>query len=104
MVLITRVGRLVMWISFMLFHVIIFVVAFFWLWITETTPAQLIAQTKATLHLLLDPTTGAVLRYLGVSSLVAVAVAYVWLWRKIYSRLVTPFIFRPVNDYLRQGQ
>ena len=40
MVLVTRLGKLVMWISFMLFHLTIFVVAFFWLWITETTPVQ----------------------------------------------------------------
>jgi len=104
MVLITRLGKLVMWIVFMLFHLGLFVAAFFWLWITETTPTYLIAQTKGLLHLLLDPTTGAVLRYLGIASVPVVVGAYIWAWRKAYSRLVTPFLFRPINDYLQERQ
>lgn len=100
--IISRLGTLVMWLAFIVFHEGLFLAAFFALWITETTPVQIIAAAKAAFHLLLAPTTGTILRLVGISSLVAVLGVYVWLWRRIFAWSTSRFLFRRLLDVLEQ--
>lgn len=94
--LIQRLSIVLMWTVFAVLHLFLLVVGLFALWISQVDPTVFAEKTAALYHRANLPTVFAVLGILGVSAS-TMAVVYVRLWKKMYSWLLVPFLFKDAD-------
>lgn len=93
LLLLTRLGIVVMWLAFALFHLTLAVISLALLWWWQVPPsrfAELLAVVPASLSV----------QWLGIlgCSAATLLVLYVLAWRRLYAKLTVPFFFRGVTD------
>lgn len=87
--LLAGVARVVMWLAFAVFHLILAVSALFLLWWWQVPPSQFlgflasIPDDKHVQWIALAGCSGA-----------SILALYCWCWKRIYTKLTTPYIFR----------
>lgn len=94
--LLQRLAMVVMWLTFAVFHLTLFVLALLALWALQIPPQLLVEQSlecARSLH-------AAVAGVLGLSA-ATILVLWVKLWRKGYAKLITPYLFRDVDEVMR---
>lgn len=94
--LVRRLAVLVMWLTFAVFHLALFVIALVALCALQIPPQTLVEQFVAfaqSLH-------AAVAGLFGLSVL-TILVLWVKLWRRVYGKLITPYLFRDVDEAMR---
>lgn len=94
--LLMRLSMLVMWLTFFVFHLTIFVLALVTLWWVQIPPETLFEQ----LAQFAQSRSAAIVGLLGVSALTILAL-WVKVWRKAYSKIVTPYLFRDADEVMR---
>ena len=94
--LLMRLSMVVMWLTFFVFHLTFFVlavVALWWLRIPLETPVEQLASFAQSL-----PAALAGLFGLSVFTILGL---WVKLWRRIYGKVVIPYLFRDMDEYMR---
>jgi hypothetical protein len=97
--LIARLSLLVMWLTFALFHLALLVVGLYALWWLQIPPQQLGERFLSFVHSL----PAAIAGVLGVSAL-TILVLWIKLWRRIYGKITTPYLFRDIDTQVRDGK
>jgi hypothetical protein len=87
--LIFRLGVAVIWLTFAVFHLAVIDVVAIVLWCSQVSPASLYRWLVS----IRDSQPSLWLGALGIGVVVLLAL-YVKLWRRIYSKLTTPYFFR----------
>lgn len=96
--LIKRVSLLVMWAWFAIFHISIVQAGLCVAWYYEVGPTRIAATIAALYHASTTTTLLAVGGLLGLSAL-AIWKYYVRIWRKAWSSVTTPYVFREIDDH-----
>ena len=94
--LLMRLGLVVMWLTFTVFHLTVFVLGLVVLWWLRIPPERLVEQFLTfaqSLHV-------AIAGLFGISVLTLLAI-WVRLWRRIYGKVITPYLFRDITEYMR---
>jgi hypothetical protein len=94
--LLARLSLVIMWLTVFVFHLTLFVLALVALWFFQIPPQTLVAQFLAfaqSLH-------AAIASLIGVSVL-TVLVLWVKLWMRIYGAVITPYLFRDIDEARR---
>ena len=91
-----RLGALIMWLAFAVFHLGLAVAALAALWFWQVSPADAAQGASAAFQRFHGATLLAVAGTLGVSG-AALLWGYVTLWRRGYAKVVTPYLFQDVD-------
>ena len=94
--LLVRLSMVVMWLTFFVFHLTLFVlavVALWWLRIPLETPVEQLASFAQSLP-------AALAGLFGLSALTVLGL-WVTLRRRVYGKVVTPYLFRDIVDRTR---
>lgn len=86
----------VMWLTFAVFHLTLFVVALVALWWLQIPPETLVERFVSfaqSLHVAVAGLFG-----LSVATILAL---WVKLWRRVYGKVITPYLFRDVDEVMR---
>ncbi len=94
--LLMRLSMVVMWLTFFVFHLTLFVlavVALWWLRIPLETPVEQLASFAQSLPAALA----------GLFGLSALTILGLWvkLWRRAYGKVVIPYLFRDIDEHMR---
>ena len=85
-----------MWLTFAVFHLALFVVALIVLWSLQIPPQRLVEQFVSfaqSLHIAVAGLFG-----LSVATILAL---WVKVWRRVYGKLITPYLFCGVDEVMR---
>lgn len=93
LLLLTRLSVAVMWLTFVVFHLVLAALSLFLLWWWQVQPTRLAE------FLALVPASYEVqwLALLGCTG-AGILFLYLRLWRRAYSKFATPYFFRGVTD------
>ncbi|HYS88531.1 MAG TPA: hypothetical protein VEN78_26540 [Bradyrhizobium sp.] len=94
--LLLRLSMVVMWLTFFVFHLTLFVLAVVALWWLRIPPETLVEQLASFAQSLSAALAGLV----GLSALTILGL-WVKLWRRVYGKVVTPYLFRDIDEYIR---
>ena len=95
-----RIGALLMWTHFVIFHIILIVAFLLYAWATKIDPAWISAQIKA-VYLQWHLTTFVAIPAAFGVSIPLVLACYIWAWRRVYRALVLPYIFKDIQEAVR---
>lgn len=92
--LLQRMSLVIMWLTFFVFHLTLFVIALVVLWLLQIPPQTLVeqfAQFARSLHVAIA----------GLFGITAATILGLWvkLWTKIYGKVVTPYLFREIDAH-----
>ncbi|WP_143393745.1 hypothetical protein [Fimbriiglobus ruber] len=96
--ILSGVARFVMWLTFAVFHLFLAVVGLYLLWWYQVPPARLagflasVPDDRSVQWLALAGGSGATILALDC-----------WAWRRIYTKLTTPYIFRDAKRAMEMG-
>ena len=94
--IVQRLALVVMWLTFAVFHLALFVIVLIVLWSLQIPPQTLVEQFVS----FAQSRHAAVVGLLGISA-ATILVLWVKLWRIVYGKLITPYLFRDVNEVMR---
>jgi hypothetical protein len=99
--LLQRLSLVVMWAVFAIFHASVILAFLFFVWLFEVSPTSIAETATAAYQRMHGPILLSIAGLLGLSVLVAIRY-YILAWRKLYGRIVVPFLWRDVDRHLRR--